>query len=230
MSIALIVLLCLCGTASADLGDPWIQAVCRIKLTNGRSIEGFITMAVGGYEGIHPNGFRFESGSHETTHYLIPDFKKLVRDSSGSYEILLNDGRVVHGGTMRKASKIVFLEWEVDVVNQRWRKRYKELAALTLVTELLHELHIGPKYEALRKGSVVTIPLNRIVSFELIDHPAKKWLDHIKKRRHIAEELDKADPNPDYMESSWYHEMRDNKSYKYLKEAVERGLKDTPAK
>jgi hypothetical protein len=58
MPLALIVLACLCGAASADLGDPTVQAVCRIKLTDGRSIEGFITIAAGGYEGTHPGRIR----------------------------------------------------------------------------------------------------------------------------------------------------------------------------
>lgn len=41
--LALVILLCLFGKASADLGDPTIQAVCRIKLASGHSYEGFIT-------------------------------------------------------------------------------------------------------------------------------------------------------------------------------------------
>lgn len=73
MLLALIVLACVYGSASADLGDPTVQAVCRIKLTNGRVIEGFITVAAGGVARIEeyspsPSGNRiaFVGGSEDT--------------------------------------------------------------------------------------------------------------------------------------------------------------------
>lgn len=224
MSLALIVLTCVCSTASADLGDPTIQAVCRIKLTNGRSIEGFITMGAGGYDGIHPSGFRFEAGTHKATHFLNLDFKKLVRDSVGNYRIVFNDGRVVNGSALRKPSKIVFLEWEQEVVNDRENQQYKEHDALTLVTELPYGIYIDPKYEGLQKGSVVTIPLNRIASFELIDRPAKKWLDHIKEITEIGEEVN--GEAEDWMGPGWYHEfLADKEKYTYIKEVFDRNLK-----
>ena len=224
MSLALIVLACLCGAASADLGDPTVQAVCRIKLTNGRLIEGFITMGAGGYDGIHPSGFRFEAGNHEATHFLNMDFTKLVRDPAGNYKIVFTDGRVVNGSALRKPSRIVFLEWEVEYANDREHQQYKEHDALTLVTELPYGIYIDPKYEGLQKGSVVTIPLNRIASFELVDHPAKKWLDHIKEITEIGDEVN--GEAEDWMGPSWYHEiLPDKEACDRIKEAIDRNLK-----
>jgi HEAT repeat protein len=209
MPLALFVLACLCGAASADLGDPTVQAVCQITLANGRSFEGFVAVAAGGYSGTHPSGFRFEAGSNKATHFLNVDFKKLARDPAGNYRIVLNGGRVVNESALRKPSKIVFLEWQQDIVSNQVYEQYKELDALTIVTELPYTRYIDPKYEGLRKGSVVTIPINGIVSFELIDRPAKKWLDHIKERREVGSEVD-VDAE-DLTEPDWYHEIRRNK-------------------
>ena len=222
MILALTLLLCLCGAASADLGDPTVQAVCRIKLTNGRLIEGFLTMGAGGYDGITPSGFRFEAGTHKATHFFLLDFKKLVRGAAGNYKIISTTGRISGEGVLSKPSKVVFLEWDGE------HQRYEELDALMVVTELPYYLYIDPKYEGLRKGTVITIPLKRILSFELIDHPAKKWLRHIKEREQIVSERDDFE---DYMEPAWYHEiLRDKGWYDSVKEAIERGLKSTTPK
>ncbi len=211
MSLALIVLACLCGTASADLGDPTTQAVCRITLDNGRVIEGFITVAAGGYDGTHPNGFRFQGGSNNATHFLNADFKRLTRDALGNYRIVFNGGRVVSGTALRKPSKIVFLDWQAEVLNNQEYQQYKELDAITIVSELSYHLYIDEKYEGLQRGSVITIPLEKLVSFELINRPAKRWLDHIKERREVSSEVD-ADAE-DFTEPDWYHELRLHKQF-----------------
>ena len=211
MSHILIVLACLCGSASADLGDPTVQAVCRIKLTNGRVIEGFITVAAGGYEGTHPSGFRFEAGANQATHFLNVDFKKLTRDPLGTYRVVFNGGRGVSETALRKPSRIVFLDWQVETINDQEHQQYKDLDALTIVTELPYHLYIAEKYEGLQRGSIFTIPLKRIVSFELIEHPSKKWLDHIKERRQVSSEVD-ADAE-DFTEPDWYHELRRHQEF-----------------
>ena len=217
--LVLIILLFLCGTAFGDLGDPTVQAVCRIKLTNGKSVEAFITMGAGGYDGIHPSGFRFEARGQKATHFLTLKFKKLVRDPAGNYKITLKDGSSVAGPALAKPSKVVFLEWDNGEHQQ-----YMERDAVTVVTELPLELYIDPKYEGLRKGSVVTIPLTRIVSIELLSHPSKKWLDHIKERREIFSES--SEPYEDYQEPEWYHEILKNKeAYDRVKSAIDINLK-----
>jgi len=150
-------------TVKADLGDPTIQAVCKITLISGESIEGFIVLGHGGYYGIWTNGFYFEQGEnykHPILFSLV--FKSIERTEPKTYSV--NTG--IEGGLrFTRNLKFYYMEWEQTpsvyeskkvnfisndsstylTVSTNLEKKYKLLDTLSLYLELPKSTYLNSK-------------------------------------------------------------------------------------
>lgn len=236
IALTLIVLFCFSGSASAGC-DPVIFAVCRIKLLNGTSKEGFICIG-GGCSGLWIDGFRFDDAQHPTAYFLTLDFSKLIVYPGRGVRVISNDGRSITYN-FSNSSKLLYLQWagdgsdlkeSMEVAGSFLRKpllprsKYKLFYGLTLFRELDDYLYLpdSPDKE-FRKYKKIKIPLNRVKSIELLKNPSRKWRAYIKQKRK-TNPCDVKDCE-DYMEPEWYHEiLADKERYEEIKRMIEETL------
>lgn len=237
--LAITMLLCFSGPADADLGDPTIQAVCRVTLINGKTHEGYIVIGVGGYDGIWMSGF-YLAGDYGDRFSSL-NFNRLVRNSDSSYQPFDCDGQKIYYDTNGRAVRLHFLEkvgysgvevksvtegQETYLVN-RTEIKYRMLRTLTILTDLPYHLYLpGSDDEGFAKSKKIAIPIDQIASFELLREPPKQWLALIEKKRKEGER--KLKDAEDYIEPAWYHEiLRDRKSEEYnqIKQSIESNLR-----
>lgn len=238
--LAIIMAFCLSGAAYADLGDPTIQAVCRVTLINGKTHEGLIVIGVGGYQGIWMNGF-YLAGDYGGPLFFTLDFNRLVRNSDASYQPFDCDGKKIHLDSHDKPVKLHFLEKmgntavEVKSVTEgqgtylvnRSEIKYKMLRTLTIITDLPYHLYLpGSDDDAFAKSKKLAIPTDQIAIFELLREPPTHWLELIEKKRKEGER--KLKDAEDYMEPAWYHEVlrnRGSEEFTQLKQIIESNLR-----
>ena len=79
--------LALIGTTKADLGAPTIQAICKVTLKDGKTVEGIITFGPGGYDyNYRPHGFCFvhDRGTKQLKLYNF-SFRRLTPANNGDH-------------------------------------------------------------------------------------------------------------------------------------------------
>lgn len=220
----------------ADLGDPTIQAVCRITLTNGRVVEGFTTLGRGGYYGIWTNGFYFESrdgGKQPVLFSLL--FKSVEMTEPGTYNVLdRNDG----GFGFQRTQKFYYMEWEETpsiyklnkvklessestlalIISSNLEKKYKLLDTITLYLELPSMTYLDTE----EKVRTLKVSTKDIVLFEFVSNPSEHWESEIKKKSMKAYEIcNGPDSSGDFWAASWYHDIiKDEKALKELQEII----------
>ena len=193
---------------------PPVQAICRITLTSGETIEGSIT--VYGTEGYnyYRNGFLTTYENREFEFLFDLDFEKL--------EKLEEDGGVYHHcsryrgrSVSLKADNLYFIEFDANIENvYKYRKdrsrldtmngsyiSHKEFKHNYVVKDsivLFLELP-GPKkireVDA-NNANTIKISISEIQLFEFLEKPSRYW------KKKLTE----------HHGSLWYHELRQNKN------------------
>lgn len=197
-----------------DLGAPEIQAVCKVTLNDGKTIEGFITFGTGGYEyKYRTHGFCFEH-DNGTKQLILYDFK---------FNLSNLDSYAAHrNGT----SKLCY----VENISQRYLQQpktefdeekntltitktdveeYRLLEQMPIYTKL--PLNLFVRYSSDEQNGKTMIEVNQIKSIELLKKPSKASLDIIENARKKQIESEKEEKWVDYQPPVWYHEIITNK-------------------
>lgn len=218
------------NNVKADLGDPTIQSVCKVTLNNGKTIEGLITLGYGGYYGNWMNGFYLECWEqakykYEQKVFFTLGFKSFTKVDS-SYDFV--------GVDYRNCRKIKFLQWvdgpsiydaqklvydnhgakdTVRIITHIERK-YLALDSMTIYFEIPSDTYLSTFFDTIQKTKFQKVAVKDIIKFELLDHPAQKWIDMIATTNKRAQELyNGAESSGDFMEAAWYHEIQTNKEW-----------------
>ena len=226
--------------AKADLGDPTIQSVCKITLSNGKTIEGLITLGYGGYYGNWMNGFYFEcyeqiKYKYERKQFFTLHFKSFVKiDSTYSF----GD----EASALRNCRKIKFLQWVISPSIYQMQKFYYDTSGIVDTARMI--THIERKYLALDSLTMYfeipsttylntidsakyqKISVSDIVKFELIEQPAQKWIDMIASTNKKAQErYNGENSSGDFLEAAWYHEILTKKEwFEHLQNGIIRNI------
>ncbi|GGZ76231.1 hypothetical protein [Algibacter mikhailovii] len=201
-------------TVNLDLGAPEIQAVCKVILNNGKTIEGFITFGTGGYEyKYRPHGFCFEQDNGRKQ-LILYNFK---------FNLSNLDAYASHrNGT----SKLLYVENVSKRDYPKNKTEFEEESKTLTITKtdvekyiLLDEMVIYKKiptdlylaYKENNESEKVTIKMNEIKSIELLKSPSKNSLEMIKKARERQSKSEEEDGYwVDYLAPVWYHEIINN--------------------
>lgn len=208
------------STRVLDLGVPTIQAICKVTLTDDRTIEGIITFGSGGYEyNYKPNGFCFvhDRGVKQFILYGF-DFQGLTPNSFGAfrrgtsklyYANNLGSGKYPEKTTEFDSTKsiVTITTTEID--------QFELSDQMVMYDSLPLALYVGYKDSESYK---LTVNTNEIKSVKILKQPSQKWLDLIENARLRINEAQKEEYWTDYMEPAWYHEIIENKDLvEYLK-------------
>ncbi|WP_299385784.1 hypothetical protein [uncultured Lacinutrix sp.] len=217
-------------TNYVDVGDPSIQAVCKITTENGETHEGFVTLINGSYDGMHSNGFYLYQDEHYNWTTLF-DFElhSLKKNGKTKYNI---------GNFSPDAKEIYFIAhtWGNDVYSSKDSKKVindSNGKHLIKKTELIHQYKMFdsiPLFKELQRtyhinynktdSNTKKIAMNNIISFEILKNPNSKWLEKIEQARKIyLNDNNGEESTGDYLEPIWIHELIKNpKKFKELKE------------
>mgnify|MGYP003122416642 CR=1 FL=1 len=217
-------------TNYVDVGDPSIQAVCRLTTENGEIHEGFVTLINGGYDGMHSNGFYLYQDDHYNWTKLF-DFElhTLKRTGKTKYNI---------GNFSPDAKEIYFIAhtWGNDVYSSKVSKKvindsigkhlikkterthqYRMFDSIPLFKELPRTYHLNYNET---DSNTEKIAMNKVISFEILKNPESEWLKKIELARNTyLSDNDTEDSTGDYLEPIWIHELIKNpKRFEQLKE------------
>lgn len=242
MKILYTILLCIVFAHSyGDAGDPTIQAVCKVTLSSGKSIEGLITLGFGGDWGLWMNGFYFEcydqgKYKYERTNLFTLDTKAVTRKDSSYFfdnETYRNCRTVkylvcIFSPTYAAPKKLTYdRRGAADTVRliTHIERKYIALDSLTIFFELTSntDLDTVDNYlDSHKKMRYQKVAMSDITKFELISNPDQTWLDLIAKANSKAQELfNGPESSGDFLESTWYHELVTKKeSYDYYQPGI----------
>ena len=217
-------------TNHVDVGDPYIQAVCRITTENGKTHEGFVTLINGGYDGMHSNGFYLYLDNHYNWTKLF-DFElhNLKRTGKTKYNF---------GNFSPDANEIYFIAhtWSNDVYYSKESKKVISDSIgkhLIKKTEINHQYRMFDSIPLFKKlprsyhlnynetdSNTEKIAMNEIVRFEILKNPETEWLKKIEFARKIYLNDNSGEGSTgDYNEPIWIHELIKNpKKFEQLKE------------
>lgn len=196
-----------------DPGAPEIQAVCKVILKDGKTIEGFITFGTGGYEyKYRTHGFCFEH-DNGTKQLILYNFKFNLSnlDSYASYRNGTAKLCYVENISVRylEQSKTEFDEEENTLtITKTDIEKYRLLEQMPIYTKLPLDLFVG--YCSDEQNGKTTIDINQIKSVELLKKPNKTSLDIIENARKGQSESEKEEEWVDYQPPIWYHEIITN--------------------
>jgi len=217
------------STNYVDVGDPSVQAVCRITTESGEIHEGFVTLINGGYYGMHSNGFYLYQDDHYNWTKLF-DFElhNLKRTGKTKYNI---------GNFSPDAKEIYFIAhtWGNDVYSSKESKKIiNDSIGKQLIkkTELIHQYRMFdsiPLFKELPRSyhlnynetdyKTKKIAMKKVVAFEILKNPESKWLEKIEQARKIyLDDNNGEDSTGDYLEPIWIHELiKEPKRFEELK-------------
>ena len=238
--LTLIVLMC-CSVPASAACDPIVYAICRIKLFNGNSTEGIISITGKDCSGVWMNGLQVQDGEQTSNYFFALDFNRFIARPDRSVRLIFNDGRTVDSSKLSRRSRIVFLERVGDQAGLKGSKevagtfllrpthpesRYRKLHSLTIFTRLTEYLFLPNTEDAARKRyKGIRIPVEQIATIELLKKPPEKWLAYIRQKRR-ANPCYVKEACEDYAEPEWYHEiLADKERYNHIKEMSEETLK-----
>ena len=217
-------------TNYVDVGDPSVQAICKITTENGKTHEGFVTLINGGYDGMHSNDFYLYQDNHYNWTKLFDfELNSLKRKGKTKYNI---------GSFSSDAKKIYFIAhtWGNDVYSSKESKRVISDSTgkhLIKKTELIHQYRMFdsiPLFKELPRtyhlnynetdSNTEKVAMNEIVAFEIITNPDSKWLEKIENvRKTYLDDNNGEDSTGDYLEPIWIHELiKKPKRFEELKE------------
>jgi hypothetical protein len=214
-----------------DMGNSDIQAICRITLKDGKTIEGVILVGKGGYQRyLDTNGF-----------YIIVDnpphgkLKKAILFNLQFEGILPFKGKRFQGGststnpTLAKNPQVYYInditakthyihETKVEEILQKEKKPlilkrkishnlvYELLDHIPVYTRLPDVIHLESGFQQKEKIKPILVPMIQVEKFVLLRNPPQKWLDDIaEKTRTWVKKYGTCDDCVLMVE--WYHEL-----------------------
>lgn len=206
-----------------DLGLPEIQAVCKVTLNDGKTIEGFITFGTGGYDYMYRrHGFcrLHENGEREIISYDFPfklsSYYRYGNHQTGTKKLYYAEN-IVQGTGMGKHTKKEFNEKEGTLtVTKTDVEKYRLLDEMVMYKKIPLDLFLA--YKENNESEKVTIKMNEIKSIELLKNPSTSSLEIIKKARERQSKAEEEDEYwVDYQPPVWYHEIiTDQEKVNYL--------------
>ena len=217
----------LIGRLGADLGLPDVQAICRVELTDGTTIEGVILVATGGYiTSLDLNGFLLTDGYKEVPVFFKPDFYA-IRPWEAVVEGIMEERSLkFHFPDEKEKIEVYFLKNATSKhYPQRTEKREKtfEIDSMKLIDrtyirheaiELLPYITVYPRVPdelwlrlEIRSVKPLIIPTRKIRRFQLLWYPSEKWLKQIDEvKRKWMETHDTFE----VVYPLWFHEVARN--------------------
>ncbi len=207
--------------SNVDLGNPTIQAVCRATLANGQTVDGFITLGYGGYDGFWMNGIFIDCGDNYK--HVIPytlDFRILIKKSNSEYTLVINSNTSNFGNVKgvyalqwidnpspynskttrfeeNKTGKFFYQKTQLE-------KKYKILDSLTLYQELSSSTYLDSN----EKLKSIKLKFSEIASLDLLENPGDKWIEEINRKTDKAHEIyNTEESSGDFLEAAWYHDI-----------------------
>ena len=206
-----------------DLGLPEIQAVCKVTLNDGKTIEGFITFGTGGYDYMYRrHGFcrLYENGEREIISYEFP-FKLLSYYRYGNHQTgtkkLYYAENIAQGSGMGKHTKKNFNEKQKTLtITKTDVEKYRLLDEMVMYKKIPLDLFLA--YKKNNESEKVTIKMSEIKSIELLKKPSESSIEIIKKARERQGKAEEEDEYwLDYQPPVWYHEIiTDQERINYL--------------
>lgn len=226
MKILCTIILCfffLETTPPTDLGLPQIQAVCKVKLKNGETIEGFIVFGFGGYgDKYRYNGFCFisDSGYKQLKFYNFHyKLSNLNSSSSGNRTTTLQYVKNISDTHYQQPLSEYNKDTKVLTRTYTDVQKYKLLDHMELYTSLPSSLNLG-YYGYIQEENgdgKILIDVRTLKSVELVKEPSERVLKIIETARKKQQLSEKEEPWTDYNPPVWYHEIiKDKKKFDYL--------------
>ena len=212
-----------------DVGVPSINAVCRIQLKDGTEIEGLICIVSGGYQGFQKNGFvSCYPGNSNFNYFLFnadqfyfnPEFLTMNYQEDRTtgqkiyqqlFYLQTEQGEIQsHESTFNRVSGKVIVS-----INRKYR--YTALKSLYVFQDMEIDLHL-PVQNSTKFGAI-SVKVDEINRFELLNVPSDKWIQQIavarKKRDAVSQDWQ------DYVEPLWFHEIsKDTMSTSFIRRAL----------
>lgn len=204
-------------SSSIDLGIPPIQAVCKVTLKNGKTIEGFVVFAQGGYEHKYRyNGFCYTNGNRNPQLKLYDFHFRLSNLNNSSSNSSISSLHYVENISDRNSYPFVEkFDKETQVITKTYTdiQKYKLLDHMPLYTSIPLALYLGDD-----EGKLL-IDVSTLRSVELVIEPSVQALQIIENARKKQQQSDAEEYWVDYNPPVWYHEILKNKEkYNYLSE------------
>ncbi len=178
-----------------------IQAICRIEFKNGKIEEGIITLGNPHKEMFFYHGFYLaESWYSDSSEVLLimKDFVKLNFTGSGEVRYIENMTFDLPPNKYLNLNDSILVKTQEEKF--RFHQRFK------LYKNLPDHLHIFSNIVGIVKEETSEVIVNEIMTFELLRHPAEKWIELIKKKRGRFIDQNKRKYG-EYSEPIWFHEI-----------------------
>ncbi len=202
-----------------DLGDPPINAVCRITLKTGKQVEGMLVIVTGGYEGFRKNGFGYCFPGEENFSYSLfnaDDFlwsgKPSYRQNTVTHERVFPELFFLSAQSSEYEKQDYSFDRNSKKLTLSVSKKYNYLAlkSFKIYDQLRIELWLPQEQDNMElKIGATVIDVDAIERFELLVNPPEKWVNLIaqtrKKRDLVSNDW------VDYLEPIWFHEIRNDK-------------------
>jgi len=197
-----------------DLGLSEIQAVCKVTLKDGKTIEGFITFGNGGYDykyrrhgfcRIHESGRKkiipFDFSFNLLSYYRYG--KHQIGTKKLYYAENITQGPILRESQFNEKQKTLTIT-KTDV------EKYQLSDEMVMYKKIPIDLYLA--YKENNESERITIKMNEIKSVELLKTPSKNSIELIKRAREKQIKAEKEDGYwTDYQQPVWLHEIIMNK-------------------
>lgn len=210
----------------ADVGSPWIYAISKATMKDGKTTEGIIEIASGGYQGLWANGFNAEVEQQGRTNDIQTFF-----DLNFKFFEITNEGVGQSGALIgiKGKKKVTFMQWVEKPATQEPSQVIKKDNTLVFVKHIERNYLLKDKFYVYKdfpldvKNSI-EIVADQISKFELVAKPSKNWIDKVKISVSRANKIlseGTGDGNPPF----WYHELiANNELYNEYQPQIARNL------
>jgi hypothetical protein len=201
-----------------DLGIPAVQAVCKVVLNNGKTIEGIIPLSRGGYENrarSHGFCFQHDNGVYQLILFNLT-FPTFSPRNYGAYKAGSSKLYQVRNVPVLERMEDSFNLNETNNILERKSvdiENFELRSEVVLFIELPVSLHV--EWAGDEKVEAIRIRVDEIESFEFLSEPSEYWLKEIRlKRKALIKRMedDEKQGNDwvDFAEPVWFHELRKN--------------------
>ncbi len=194
--------------AKADLGIPTIQAICKVTLKDGSTVEGMISFGEGGYAyHYRPHGFCFihEMGAVSLKLYDF-DFRSFEPNRFHAYR----EGKARLYYLQNKNFQIApETEYGINDSTQTLTRSTLDRDDFQLMDEMVMYKSLSQSLFVEGEKEKIRIAVSEIQSVELLENPGKAWLDLIKAAR---KKYEKESDDDESTEPVWYHEIIGDKA------------------
>ena len=207
----------------SDVGPPPVQAVCRITLKNGDTLEGFISLGNNyGYYYRTDAICIIKDDSIYYTRKLNLNFRQIDFNFELSKNMHCKDNCKFYFAKSYRPESYDSITFKRDSLNNLiqtylYKDNFKLLSEFPIFKSLPLSLYLG--YE--EDTSETKVPIEQIKRIEILIEPAKFWLDKIESAR--EKRLNDKEAWEDYVEPVWYHDIfKDSARINYFQSLYEK--------